>query len=48
MVSSQCVLIDVLVVSTVLTRIQIEDYRDELAEMENMSRQEYVAHLRRY
>jgi len=48
MVSSQCVLIDVLVISTVLTRIQIEDYRDELEEMENMSRQEYVAHLRRY
>jgi len=47
-VSSQCVLIDVLVLSTVLTRIQIEDYRDELEEMENMSRQEYVAHLRRY
>jgi len=40
--------IDVLVVSTVLTRIQIEDYRKELEEMENMTRQEYVAHLRRY
>ena len=46
--SSQCVPIDVLVVSTVLTRIQIEDYRKELEEMENMTRQEYVAHLRRY
>jgi len=31
-----------------LSRIQIEDYREELEDMENMTRQEYVAHLRRY
>jgi hypothetical protein len=27
---------------------QLEDYQEELEEMKNMSRQEYVAHLRRY
>jgi len=27
--------------------MQIEDYREELEEMKNMTRQEYVAHLRR-
>jgi hypothetical protein len=27
---------------------QLEDYREELEEMKNMTRQEYVAHLRRY
>jgi len=30
-----------------LKRTQIEDYREELEEMKNMTRQEYVAHLRR-
>jgi AP2-like factor, ANT lineage len=28
--------------------MQLEDYREELEEMKNMTRQEYVAHLRRY
>jgi hypothetical protein len=28
--------------------VQLEDYQDELEEMKNMTRQEYVAHLRRY
>jgi hypothetical protein len=28
--------------------IQVEDYREQLEEMKNMTRQEYVAHLRRY
>jgi AP2-like factor, ANT lineage len=28
--------------------IQVEDYREQLEEMKNMARQEYVAHLRRY
>ena len=32
----------------VLTWMQIEDYREELEEMKNMTRQEYLAHLRRY
>jgi len=26
---------------------QLEDYQEELEEMKNMTRQEYVAHLRR-
>jgi hypothetical protein len=30
-----------------LERMQIEDYGEELEEMKNMTRQEYVAHLRR-
>jgi AP2-like factor (ANT lineage) len=30
-----------------LELMQIEDYREELEEMKNMTRQEYVAHLRR-
>jgi len=28
--------------------MQLEDYQEELEEMKNMTRQEYVAHLRRY
>lgn len=28
--------------------LQLEDYQEELEEMKNMTRQEYVAHLRRY
>jgi hypothetical protein len=28
--------------------IQVEDYAEELEVMKNMTRQEYVAHLRRY
>lgn len=28
--------------------MQLENYQTELEEMKNMSRQEYVAHLRRY
>jgi len=27
--------------------MQLEDYQEELEEMKNMTRQEYVAHLRR-
>ena len=32
----------------VLTWMQIEDYREELEETKNMTRQEYLAHLRGY
>jgi hypothetical protein len=28
--------------------MQLEDYQEELEEMKNLTRQEYVAHLRRY
>ena len=31
----------------VLTWMQIEDYREELEEMKNMTRQEYFTHLMR-
>lgn len=31
-----------------LLMLQLENYQQQLEEMKNMSRQEYVAHLRRY
>lgn len=44
------VLIDVLVFPSTVCRagMQIEDYSEELEEMKNMTRQEYVTQLRRY